>query len=85
MNADQHRFKWIIFDGEEIIGRVHSKLKSRDMAFLYARTIFPDVADLRLKNWGEASKREISAAKLSQLVRPEMCTRFWSNPIKPPI
>jgi hypothetical protein len=74
--------KWVIFDGEEIIGRVHSKLNSRDMAFLYARTIFPDVAGLRLKDWSNASKKERAAAKDRQLVRAEMCTRLWPNPPK---
>jgi hypothetical protein len=72
--------KWVIFDGEEIIGRVHSNLNARDMAMLYARTIFPEAEGLRVKNWSEASKKERAAAKQGQCVRPEMCTRLWPNP-----
>ena len=73
--------KWVILDGEEIMGRVHSNLQA-DMALLYAKTIFPDLENLRLKPWSHASKRERAIAKQVQLVRPEMCTRLWPNPAK---
>ena len=71
--------RWVIFDGEDVIGRVHSKLDSIDMAMLYSKTIFPELEALRLKSWDHASKRERAAAKRAQLVRPEMCTRMWRN------
>lgn len=71
-------WRWVIFDGEEVVGRVHTHA-GKQMAELMARTVFPE-ANLSLKNYSEASEKHRKEAKLKTLVRPEICTRLWANP-----
>lgn len=74
--------RYVIFDGEEILGRVHTRTGPQ-MAELMAKTFFPDAQNLRLTVWANASKKQRKEAQAKACVRPEMCTRLWSNPERP--
>lgn len=65
---------WVILQRGEVVGRVHS-------ASLCAGTMLPD-APVCLESYAVAGKKKIKRAKAGILVRPELCTRLWSNPRK---
>ena len=67
--------KWVLFDGETIIGRVYDC--EEQAAIRCARLMFPELEDtLRVKFWEHTTNKQRKKAKKEQLIRPEIAQKL---------
>lgn len=67
--------KWVVFDGQEIIGRVYGC--DFEQGTKLARQVFPELEEtLTIKLWDLVSFKDRVAAKQLQLITPEIAGKI---------